>query len=67
MKLSSTVTVPLKINISEQKHAIKKDGYVNITFKAGMKNRQKTKAFFCISRHAFLLGIRQIFKRSDSE
>ena len=67
MKLNSIVTVPLKINISDQKHAIKKDGYVNITFKAGMKNRQKVKAFFYISRHAFLLGIKQIFKRSDSE
>ena len=67
MKLNSTITVPLKINISDQKHAIKKDGFVNITFKAGMKNRQKTKAFFYISMHAFLLGIKQIFKRSDSE
>ena len=67
MKLSSTITVPLKINISDQKHAIKKDGYLNITFKAGMKNRQKVKVFFYISKHAFLLGIKQIFKRSNSE
>jgi len=67
MKLSSTVTVPLKINISDEKHAIRKDGYLNITFKAGMKNRQKVKAFFYISMRAFLLGIKQIFKRRDSE
>lgn len=67
MKLGSIITIPLKINISDEKHAIRNDGFVNITFKAGMKNREKTKAFFYISWHAFRLAVKNIFKRSDSE
>ena len=67
MKLASTFTVPLKINISEQKHAIKKDGYVNITFKARLHQRQHAKVFFYISVHAFWLAVKHLFKRSDPE
>lgn len=67
MKLSSTITVPLKINISDQKHEIKKDGYVNITFKARLRRRQNAKVFFYISAHAFWLAVKHLFKRSDSE
>lgn len=66
MKLDSTFKVPLKINLASQKTAIEKDGYLNITLKAGMKDSQIAKAFFYLSFKAFWLGIKHLLKRNEA-